>query len=188
MGCSRVCRMPRALGVTQSCETGDGRMDDQSRIGRAPRRRWTTNASRTQRISHPEDGTSGVIRCGCQRLVAWALLHHLCSVRVNDPAALKWLLDHGANPTCRDHGYEISGHAYPGTALETRYNTPAVLPLGRLDNLAELIDADPGLLNNRFRNSMGSDRRTFPSASRRNAFACGCGIRQRGSARSCTRP
>ena len=25
-----------------------------------------------------------------------------------DPAALKWLLDHGANPNCRDHGYEIS--------------------------------------------------------------------------------
>ena len=35
-----------------------------------------------------------------------------------DPAALKWLLDHGANPNCRDHGYEISGHAYPGTALD----------------------------------------------------------------------
>ena len=35
-----------------------------------------------------------------------------------DPAALKWLLDHGANPNCRDHGYEISGHSYPGTALD----------------------------------------------------------------------
>lgn len=95
-----------------------------------------------------------------------------------DPTALKWLLDHGANPNCRDHGYEISGHAYPGTALdyliagyarslerlkacidillqaggETRYNTPAVLALlrGRLDLLAELIDADPGLVKKRF--------------------------------------
>jgi ankyrin repeat protein len=95
-----------------------------------------------------------------------------------DPAALKWLLDHGANPNCRDHGYEISGHQYPGTALdyliagyvrsperlracidmlleaggETRYDTPAVLALlrGRLDDLAELIDAEPGLLNQRF--------------------------------------
>ena len=95
-----------------------------------------------------------------------------------DPGALKWLLDHGANPNCRDHGYEISGHAYPGTALdyliagyarslerlstcievllkaggETRYDTPAVLALlrGRLDNLAELIDGDPELLNKRF--------------------------------------
>jgi ankyrin repeat protein len=95
-----------------------------------------------------------------------------------DPAALKWLLDHGANPNCRDHGYKISGHSYPGTALDyliasyarsaqrlsacidilleaggaTKYDAPAVLQLlrGRLDDLAELIDADPGLVNKRF--------------------------------------
>ena len=95
-----------------------------------------------------------------------------------DPAALKWLLDHGANPNCRDHGYEISGHPYPGTALdyliagyarslerlsacigllleaggETRYDTPAVLALlrGKLDNLAKLIDADPAVVHKRF--------------------------------------
>jgi hypothetical protein len=35
-----------------------------------------------------------------------------------DPAALKWLLDHGANPNCRDHGYKTGGHSYPGTALD----------------------------------------------------------------------
>lgn len=95
-----------------------------------------------------------------------------------DPAALKWLLDHGANPNCRDHGYEISGHSYPGTALdyliagyerslerlrscidllldaagETKYGTPAVLALlrGRQRNLAEMIDAEAGLVNKRF--------------------------------------
>jgi ankyrin repeat protein len=95
-----------------------------------------------------------------------------------DPAALKWLLDHGANPNCRDHRYEISGHPYPGTALDyliagyarsverlsacidllhqaggaTKYEAPAVLKLlrGRLDDLAELIDADPTLVNKRF--------------------------------------
>ncbi len=95
-----------------------------------------------------------------------------------DPAALKWLLDRGANPNCRDHGYEIGGHAYPGTALdyliagyarsldrlkacidillqaggETRYNMPSVLALlrDRLDLLTELIDADPGIVNKRF--------------------------------------
>jgi len=95
-----------------------------------------------------------------------------------DPTALQWLLDHGANPNCRDHEYEISGHPYPGTALdyliagyarsverlsacidillqaggETKYDAPAVLNLlrGRLDDLAELIDADPALVNRRF--------------------------------------
>jgi ankyrin repeat protein len=95
-----------------------------------------------------------------------------------DPAALKWLLDHGANPNCRDHGYEIGGHAYPGTALdyliagyvrslerlsacidlllqaggETRYNMPAVLAVlrGRLDDLAKLVDAEPGVVNQCF--------------------------------------
>jgi hypothetical protein len=95
-----------------------------------------------------------------------------------DPTALKWLLDHDANPNCRDHGYAISGHPYPGTALDyliasyarsaqrlsacidilleaggaTKYDAPAVLQLlrGRLDDLAELIDADPALANRRF--------------------------------------
>jgi ankyrin repeat protein len=95
-----------------------------------------------------------------------------------DPAALKWLLDHGANPNCRDHGYAISGHSYPGTALdyliagyarsaerlaacidillqaggETKYHMPAVLALlrGRLDDLGEQIDADPALVKRRF--------------------------------------
>lgn len=94
------------------------------------------------------------------------------------PAALRWLLDHGADPNCRDHGYAISGHAYPGTALdyliagyvrslerfraclevllaagaETRYDEPAVMALlrGRLDELAELIEGDSGLVHRRF--------------------------------------
>ncbi len=95
-----------------------------------------------------------------------------------DPGALQWLLDHGANPNCRDHGYKISGHSYPGTALDyivasyarvperlstcidilleaggvTKYAVPGVLEAlrGRLDLLAEQIDADPGLVNKRF--------------------------------------
>jgi len=95
-----------------------------------------------------------------------------------DAAALKWLLDHGANPNLRDPRQSAAGQPYPGTALdylvasyarslerlsacidvlleaggETRYDTPAVLALlrGRLDNLAELIDAEPGLVNKRF--------------------------------------
>jgi Ankyrin repeats (3 copies)/Ankyrin repeat len=95
-----------------------------------------------------------------------------------DPAALKWLLDHGANPNCRDHRYEISDHRYPGTALdyliasyersvqrlsacidilidaggETKYDAPPVLALlrGRLESLAEQIDADPALVKKCF--------------------------------------
>jgi ankyrin repeat protein len=95
-----------------------------------------------------------------------------------DPAALKWLLDHGANANCRDHAHATSGHPYPGTALDyliasyarslerlsacidvlieaggkTRYNTPPVMAMlrGRLDDLADLIDAEPGLVNQRF--------------------------------------
>jgi ankyrin repeat protein len=95
-----------------------------------------------------------------------------------DPDALKWLLEHGANPNCRDPRQSAAGHPYPGTALDyliasyarsaqrlsvcidvlldaggtTKYDTPAVLQLlrGRLDSLAELIDADPALVNRRF--------------------------------------
>jgi ankyrin repeat protein len=95
-----------------------------------------------------------------------------------DPAALKWLLDHGANPNCPDHGYQIGGHPYPGTALDylvasyarspqrlstcidilleaggvTRYDVPGLLQLlrGRLDLLADQIDVDPPLVSQRF--------------------------------------
>ena len=95
-----------------------------------------------------------------------------------DPAALQWLLDHGANPNCRDHGFEVGDHPYPGTALdyviasyarspqrlsscidillaaggETKYDAPAVLDLlrGRLESLTRQIDADPALVHRRF--------------------------------------
>jgi hypothetical protein len=95
-----------------------------------------------------------------------------------DPAALKWLLDHGANPNCRDPRQSVMGDPYPGTALdyliasyarsaqrlstcidilihaggETKYDAPPVLQLlrGRLDTLAEQIDADPALATRRF--------------------------------------
>jgi ankyrin repeat protein len=95
-----------------------------------------------------------------------------------DPDALRWLLEHGADPDCRGHGYEMSGHQYPGTALDyiiasyarsprrlsacidvlmaadgtTKYTMPGVLDLlrGRLDSLSALIDADPALVEKRF--------------------------------------
>ena len=90
-----------------------------------------------------------------------------------DPAALRWLLDHGANPNVAD-----PKRRYPGTALDyvigtyarsperlsaciealldaggtTKYDAPGVLDIlrGRLDRLAERLDADPALAHRRF--------------------------------------
>jgi hypothetical protein len=95
-----------------------------------------------------------------------------------DPACLKWLLDHGANPNCRDPRQSAAGIPFPGTALdyivasyvrspqrlstcieilleaggETNYDRPGVLPLlrGRLDDLAARLGADPTLVHRRF--------------------------------------
>src|SRR6201991_2494187 len=35
-----------------------------------------------------------------------------------DPDALKWLLDHGANPNCSNPGFEFCSHPYSGPALD----------------------------------------------------------------------
>jgi len=92
-----------------------------------------------------------------------------------DPAALEWLLKQGAHPNCHGHGYQIGGHAYPGTALdyliagyarsperlracidillnfggETKYDPPGFLAIlrGRMDELIKLIDDEPRLVN-----------------------------------------
>jgi ankyrin repeat protein len=95
-----------------------------------------------------------------------------------DPAALQWLLDHGANPNCRDPRQSAAGRPYPGTALDyivasyarspqrlsmcidilleaggvTKYDVPGVLQLLRdqIDSLAAQIDAHPALVHKRF--------------------------------------
>ena len=88
------------------------------------------------------------------------------------PASIKWLLDHGANPNCAK-----PNRKYPGTALDqvittygrslelgacidilvdagglTKYNFPPVLDLlrNRIDLLAEHLAADRTLLQRRF--------------------------------------
>ncbi|MBO0720958.1 MAG: ankyrin repeat domain-containing protein [Blastocatellia bacterium] len=86
------------------------------------------------------------------------------------PAALEWLLEHGADPnrgnqrwanTALDYligSYARSPHlpACIDILLEaggkTKYDAPGVLELlrGRIELLAELLDADPGLVNRRF--------------------------------------
>ena len=88
-----------------------------------------------------------------------------------DPAAIKWLLDHGADPN-------RGNPKAPGTALDyviqtyprdpkrltacieillaagarTRYDLPGVLPIlrGRTEELATLIDTDPTLIHRRY--------------------------------------
>jgi Ankyrin repeats (3 copies) len=89
-----------------------------------------------------------------------------------EPAPIKWLLEHGANPNCAK-----PGRKYPGTALDyvigtygrsnelgacmeillnaggvTKYHVPPVLDLlrGRVERLAEQLDADRGLVHQRF--------------------------------------
>jgi ankyrin repeat protein len=89
-----------------------------------------------------------------------------------EPRPIKWLLEHGANPNCAK-----AGRKYPGTALDyvigtygrsrqlaecmdilikagcaTKYNVPPVLDLlrGRLDRLAEKIEAEPALVHRQF--------------------------------------
>ena len=88
------------------------------------------------------------------------------------PAAIKWLLEHGANPNCAREGRK-----YPGTALDyvigtygrspqlgecmdilveaggtTKYNNPPVLDVlrGRQDLLAKHLDSDSRLVKRRF--------------------------------------
>jgi hypothetical protein len=89
-----------------------------------------------------------------------------------DFVALKWLLEHGANPNC-----DRAGRKYPGTALDyvigtysrseqlrqcidlllehgatTRYQIPALLDLlrGDMDSLAKRIDEDASLVRRTF--------------------------------------
>lgn len=89
-----------------------------------------------------------------------------------EPAPIRWLLEHGANPNCAR-----LDRKYPGTALDqvilsygrstqlgacinilldaggvTKYDMPSVIDLlrGRPDLLAKHLDADPALVNTRF--------------------------------------
>jgi ankyrin repeat protein len=89
-----------------------------------------------------------------------------------EPTALKWLLQHGANPNCAKPGRKYSGTALDyvigtysrsqqlGECIDliveaggaTKYNLPPVLDLlrGRLDRVREHLDADPALISRRF--------------------------------------
>jgi hypothetical protein len=84
-----------------------------------------------------------------------------------DPVALRWLLEHGANPNrgTRETPLDYLIGSYwrsprLGECIDillsaggvTKYDVPAALDLlrGRLDRLAKHLDADPGLIHRRF--------------------------------------
>jgi ankyrin repeat protein len=89
-----------------------------------------------------------------------------------DPVALKWLLDHGANPNCSKSGRSNSALNYvietymrsSGASLSqciehlfaakavTRHQTPVVIDLlrGRLDRFEEQLALDPTLVHRRY--------------------------------------
>jgi ankyrin repeat protein len=88
-----------------------------------------------------------------------------------EPEPLGWLLDHGADPNRgnpRDPGTSLDYviQTYPrdpqkltaciemllAAGAYTRYDVPGVLPIlrGRTDELAALLDADPGLVHYRY--------------------------------------
>jgi ankyrin repeat protein len=88
------------------------------------------------------------------------------------PGALKWLLEHGADPNCARPGrkypdtaldYVISTYARSNELAECidlllaaggagRRNIPAVMEIlrGRIDGLRQLLDEDPSLVSHRF--------------------------------------
>lgn len=88
-----------------------------------------------------------------------------------DPAAIRWLLDHGADPNRGDPknprtalDYVIDTYvrdpqrltacieALLAAGARTRYDLPGVLPIlrGRNDELTALLDADPSLVHRRY--------------------------------------
>lgn len=96
-----------------------------------------------------------------------------------DPDALQWLLNHNADPNCgREAEWKSRGMSFPGRALDyllsayvrgpelltrcveilllaggkSKYEVPAALAVicGRLDELNDLLDADPTLISKRF--------------------------------------
>jgi ankyrin repeat protein len=107
-----------------------------------------------------------------------------------DPEAIRWLLDHGANPNCARSGrkhpdsaldYVIATYSRSGklgkcidmlvaAGCKSRRNMPAVLDLlrGRVDLVAKRLDEDPSLISKRFPDldfgSSGARRLTLQGA------------------------
>jgi hypothetical protein len=87
-----------------------------------------------------------------------------------DPVAMRWLLEHGANPNCAKPGRRVTALDYLigtyarsprlATCIDllveaggtSRYDVPGVLDLlrGRLDRLSHQLDTNPALIHQRY--------------------------------------
>jgi len=114
-----------------------------------------------------------LVSCGADINALWNAIFSIifAACEVVDPGALKWLLDHGADPNCPRLRPRRTALDYLfGTYIRspqfrrciellieaggvTRYDVGCVLDLlrGRLDRVREQLDADPLLVHQRFR-------------------------------------
>ena len=107
------CRMPRAVGATESGETGHCEVDDRERFRRAPGRRRATDAGRTQRQRIPM--MELLVSYGADVNAEWngnfPIIFAPCEAV--DPIPLKWLLDHGAESKLRQRKRAGDGAGLP---------------------------------------------------------------------------
>jgi len=100
----------------------------------------------------------------------WRFSHPLRACESVDPPALRWLLEHGADPNCPRPERRVTALDYLigtyarsaqlatcidlliGAGGVSRYNLPGVLDTiqNRVDRLAEALDVNPGIVQQRF--------------------------------------
>lgn len=171
------CRVPRSAPSDDRLEMAKWMLENGSDVhqgGDSPLMRSALDGERIPMmemlVSHGADvnaawhGVYPIIFAACEAL---------------DPVSLRWLLDHGADPNCGTAAqWNARGVTHPGTALDyllgayvrdpevlevciellltaggkTKYDVPAVLAIlrRRLDQLTELLNANPSLVHQRF--------------------------------------
>jgi ankyrin repeat protein len=142
--------------------------------GDAPLMRASLHGSRTSMMDL-------LVRFGADVNAAWhgsyPIIFAPCETL--DPTALEWLLQHGADPNCRDEAtWQSKDRSHPGTALDyllgtyvrdrealnasisllqdagghTQYDEPGVIATirGDLDSVRELLQRSPSLIERRY--------------------------------------
>ena len=164
-------RVPRALGAPEPGAPRDRGMDDRARLGRAPGRRRPADARRAQRLARTDDGTARGARRRRERAVGRRLPDRLRAVRSHGSAGARVAAGSRRPAELRQrartrHGARLRDGTYArwperlsacidlllAAGGTKRYDAPGVLDIlrGRLDRLAERLDADPGLVHRRF--------------------------------------